>query len=87
MNRLGLLASACCVAAMSGSALAQAPDPVISALAQEWQVSETSRVHFSEALQKLMQAYEAQKKQQAVIDAYWKDYVAGLTKDTQTGSN
>jgi hypothetical protein len=54
---------------------------------QEWQASEVERGHLAEALQKLIQAYTAAQEQRKAIDAYWKDYVAGLTRDTQTGSN
>lgn len=65
----------------------QIPDPVAVAVGQEWQAAELSRVHLAEAMQKLIQAYAGLQEKQKAVDAYWKDYVAGLTKDTQTGSN
>ena len=72
---------------LASGAQAQMPDPFTAAIVQEWQASETSRGHFAEAMQKLVQAYVAAQQKQAAVDAYWKDYVAGLTKDTKTGSN
>lgn len=72
---------------LAGAAQAQTPDPIATAVGQEWQASEVERGHLAEALQKLIQAYTAAQEQRKAIDAYWKDYVAGLTRDTQTGSN
>ena len=74
-------------ASAASAAQAQALDPLTAALTQEWQASETAHAHLAEAIRNLAQAYDAQKKHQDAVDAYWKDYVAGLTKDTQTGSN
>jgi hypothetical protein len=71
---------------LASAAQAQMPDPVAAAVGQEWQASEVGRGHLAEALQKLIQAYAAAQEKQKAVDAYWKDYVAGLTKDTQTGS-
>ena len=79
VNWLGLLAGACCIAAVTGNAQAQAPDLSIAVMAQEWQASEVERVHLAEALQKLIQAYTGMQDKQKAVDAYWKDYVAGLT--------
>ena len=71
---------------LAAPAAAQSPDPVTAAVGQEWQASEVERVHLAEALQKLIQAYTAAQEKQKAVDAYWKDYVAGLTKDAQTGA-
>ena len=83
--RRGLLVAT--LIALATAAQAQTPDLVATAVGQEWQASEVERVHLAEALQKLIQAYGGMQERQKAIDAYWKDYVAGLTKDTQTGSN
>jgi hypothetical protein len=71
---------------LARNAWAQTPDPVTTAVGQEWQASEVGRLHLAEAVQKLAQAYAAAQEKQKAVDAYWKDYVAGLTKDTQTGA-
>lgn len=75
------------VLAVVGLAQAQTTDPIAATVGQEWQAAETSRIHVAEALQKLIQAYAGLQEKQKAVDAYWKDYVVGLTKDTQTGSN
>lgn len=75
------------ILAVAGTAWAQTPDPITTAVSQEWQASEVERGHLAEALQKLLQAYSGLQEKQKAVDVYWKDYVAGLTKDTQTGSN
>jgi hypothetical protein len=80
----GLLAAI--LIAVAPAAQAQAPDPVAAAVGQEWQAAEIGRQHLAEALQKLIQAYGTLQEKRQAVDAYWKDYVAGLTKDAQTGA-
>jgi hypothetical protein len=67
---------------VAAAASAQTPDPVTTAVGQEWQASEVGRTHLAEAVQKLVQAYGALQQKQAAVDAYWKNYVAGLSAVT-----
>lgn len=76
-----------CVLAGVAQAQAQTADPMVAAVGQEWQAAETSRIHLADVVQNLVKAYVALQQKQAAVDAYWKDYVAGLIKDTQAGSN
>jgi hypothetical protein len=80
MKRLALLAALWLFCA---PVQAQSVDPAVTAVTQEWGVSEVSRGHLAEAIQKLVQAYASLQKHEADIAAYWKAYVAGLTPHPQ----
>jgi hypothetical protein len=69
---------------LPGTAWAQTADPIVTTVTQEWQSSETSRGHLAEAVQKLAEAYIAQTRKAAEVDAYWKAYVGLSPADPAT---
>ena len=60
------------VALAAAPAAAQTPDPVTASLAAEWSATMTAQGHVQQALQRLIEAYEAEKAKPPAPAGPWR---------------